>query len=126
MTKKENTENCNHINKQFINTDGQLEDLTCTLPVGHEGEHSSIYKCLRLVEGIKDPRKETVIRGGREFYVIDETAFWSDSAGKTVFEYADEMEEKRQKLAEYVANNPSDNDGKKRVARELGLVPQGR
>lgn len=26
---------CGHINKQFYNTDGQLEDLACDLPAGH-------------------------------------------------------------------------------------------
>lgn len=122
----EATEMCGHVNKQFVSIDGQLEDLLCTLSNGHDGDHSAPAKCLRLIEGLKDPRKEIVIRGGKEFYIVEEVGVWSDAAGKTSFEIADEMEEKRMKLAEYITNNPSDNEGKKRVMRELGLIPTGR
>jgi len=114
---------CNHINKQFVNIEGQYEDLKCALPEGHDGDHSAKYKALRAIEGIKDPRKETVIRDGREYYVVEEDAFWGDAAGRTTFEIAEEMEEKRAQLEAFKQINPGASEAHRAKARELGLVP---
>lgn len=117
---------CKHINKQFIGIEGQLEDLVCDLPEGHTGEHRAKYKALRLVDGMKDPRKETKIMNGREYYIVEEDAEWGDAAGKTVFEIAEEMEAKRKQLAEFKEANPGMSDAHKAKARELGLIPANR
>lgn len=114
---------CNHVNKQFVNMQGQFEDLKCELPDGHAGDHQARYKCLRIVEGIKDPRKESQVLNGKEYYVVEETAFWGDAADKTVFEIAEEMEAKRKQLEEFKAANPGMADAHKAKARELGLIP---
>lgn len=117
---------CNHINKQFVNTDGQYEDLKCELPDEHAGDHQAKYKCLRSIEGIKDPRRETIVKNGKEFYVVEEDAFWGDAAGKTTFEIAEEMAEKRKKLEAFKQANPGMADAHKAKARELGLIPSMR
>lgn len=51
MPKKTDEGVCGHVNKHFYNTDGQLEDLVCTLPVGHE-------PVLLRTDNIKDPGGE--------------------------------------------------------------------
>jgi hypothetical protein len=32
---------CGHINRQSYNENNDLEDLYCTLPINHEGDHSA-------------------------------------------------------------------------------------
>lgn len=117
---------CDHINKQFVNIEGQLEDLTCDLPDGHAGDHHAKHKALRLIEGIKDPRRETALKDGREYYIVEEEGFWTDAAGKSTFEIADEMAEKRRKLEEFKAANPGRGEEHRQKARELGLIPSVR
>ena len=34
---------CGHINRQYYNPDGVLEDLACTLDKGHKGAHETDY-----------------------------------------------------------------------------------
>lgn len=117
---------CNHVNKQFVNIEGQYEDLKCELPDGHVGDHQAKYKALRAVEGMKDPRKETVLFNGKEYYVVMEDGFWGDAAGKTAFEIAEEMEEKRRQLAAFKEANPGRGEEHRQKARELGLIPSVR
>ena len=53
---------CGHINRQYYNPDGALEDLACTLDKGHKGDHEADYP------------------GGR--------AAWSDAAGTPTRQHA--------------------------------------
>ena len=117
---------CDHINKQFVNIEGQLEDLTCDLPDGHAGDHHAKHKALRLIEGIKDPRRETALKDGREYYIVEEEGFWTDAAGKSTFEYQEEMAEKRAKLEAFKEANPGRGEEHRQKARELGLIPSVR
>lgn len=73
---------CGHINKQAFNTDGLLEDLACTLPAGHEGDHSAKTQTLQKNPYLtKNPRAEYKWADGVEYEVREVTAFWSDAAG---------------------------------------------
>lgn len=73
---------CGHVNKQYYNTQGILEDLVCVLPAGHSGDHSaSCQTLLKHQYAIKDPAKEYVVKNGAEYEVVTQEAFWGDAAG---------------------------------------------
>lgn len=122
----ENRKTCSHVNKQHIGISDALEDLTCELEEGHSGDHEAPYKTLKFVDGVKDPRKEYIVKGGKEYLIETETAYWNDGAGKTYFEYQDEMAEKRAALEEFKKHNPGMSEAHKQKARELGLIPENR
>lgn len=129
MSKKDEvttSDKCGHINKQFVNIDGQLEDLKCELPDGHDGDHKATYQCLRILDGMKNPALHYVVRNGREYLLTEEQAFWTDAAGKTIFEYQAEMEDKRRQLEEFKLANPGRNEEHRQKARDLGLLPINR
>lgn len=87
---------CGHINRHFVNSDGVREDLPCTLPVGHGGDHSAPYACLRAADGsIAQARAiaagtPTLKLSGRvvqgvgyvpnQYVEVTETAYWLDGA----------------------------------------------
>lgn len=67
---------CGHVNKHYINTDGQLEDAACTLPKGHAGDHSAIVKVLReYLWEVKDPSLTYKFFQGREYTIQQEQTF---------------------------------------------------
>lgn len=68
---------CGHVNKQHYGTKGKLEDLACTLPAGHAGNHSSPYK--RLVGTPVTDEKGRVIK--QNYEEVDDVSWWSDAAG---------------------------------------------
>jgi hypothetical protein len=72
---------CGHINKQYYNTKGRLEDLACTLHKGHTGNHEAPCKSLAKFSGEKDPAEEYQFRDGTFYLVVQNTAEWSDIAG---------------------------------------------
>lgn len=117
---------CNHINKQFVNIQGQLEDLKCDLPDDHVGDHHAKYEALRLVEGIKDPRRKSTLFNGKDYYIEELDGFWTDAAGKSIFEYQEEMAEKRRLLDAFKEANPGRGEEYRQKARELGLIPSVR
>jgi hypothetical protein len=68
---------CNHVNKQHYNTDARLEDLACTLPKGHTGDHFAPY-----LRNVPDPI--TDLKGGviqARYRQEEAEAWWSDAAG---------------------------------------------
>jgi hypothetical protein len=74
---------CGHVNKQAYNIDGLLEDLLCTLPEGHAGDHSAKTKSLaKNPYSTKNPRAEYLWAEGTEYEIKEVTTFWSDAAGK--------------------------------------------
>lgn len=74
-------EACGHINKHFVNVEGEPEDLPCDLPKGHAGNHEADYLCLRVRDGsIKDARLKSVIISGKEMVIKTERGEWSDEA----------------------------------------------
>ncbi len=78
---------CGHINKQHINADGVREDLACTLPKGHAGNHRADYQCLRPVDGsiaqakIIASGKPVLTIGPSKLVEVTEISEWSDAAG---------------------------------------------
>lgn len=72
---------CGHINKHFVNIEGEPEDLACDLPAGHAGNHEADYKCLRQPNGtIQDARLEKISVSGKVYVVKTERGDWSDGA----------------------------------------------
>lgn len=78
---------CGHINKHFHGVSGKLEDLVCTLPEGHEGDHSAPTQALRQVEdnfetalAVEAGAKKFTI-AGKLYLTVNEDGFWSDAAG---------------------------------------------
>jgi hypothetical protein len=39
---EQQTRSCGHINKQYHNAQNELEDLACSLPKGHGGDHLAV------------------------------------------------------------------------------------
>lgn len=72
---------CGHTNKQYTNIKGKLEDLACTLPAGHGGDHEAPCKALATFSGEKDPDAEYIFRDGKYYLVVESVAAWSDVAG---------------------------------------------
>lgn len=122
----DNGQTCGHINKQFVNTEGELEDLACSLDDGHAGDHQAEYIALREFSGVKNPSVKYKVFGGKEYMVVTEVGKWSDAAGKTSFEFATEMEQKRAELEAFKESNPGMADSHRQKARELGLIPKNR
>lgn len=65
---------CSHINKQFYNSKGVLEDLTCTLEEGHDGDHSATIQ-VKLLSPQQNEKGEIVES-------LPHNVAWSDAAGK--------------------------------------------
>jgi len=70
-------DNCGHINKQHYGVNGKLEDLVCTLPARHEGDHSAVYK--RLVGTPVTDEKGRVLK--QTYEEVEDTGRWNDAAG---------------------------------------------
>lgn len=114
---------CGHINRQYVNMQGVLEDLSCGLESGHSGNHKSKYTALREFSGLKNPNHSYQIWMGREYQVIEEEGEWTDAASRTADEIAAELDGKRQILQSFVNANPGMDEAHKQKARELGLIP---
>ena len=69
---------CGHINKQFFNSKGEREDLACTLPAGHEGDHFALFEHVVTDYG-PDKEGRFVAKGS---HMEPAEAWWSDAAGK--------------------------------------------
>lgn len=69
---------CGHVNKHNYNADGELEDLACTLPLGHAGDHSAEY-----VKNVGEPQHDEKGRVVKVVYHQEKAvAYWGDAAGK--------------------------------------------
>lgn len=87
---------CGHINRHFVNIEGEPEDLVCDLPAGHAGNHEADYQCLRPRNGsIQDARLQGILISGKDYVVKTERADWSDGAATP----ANEIEPDAQQLA---------------------------
>ena len=117
---------CGHINKQFINTDGQREDLVCTLKSEHAGDHQAPHQSLQEFSGTRTPTLTYKIFNGKDYRVDTVIGYWGDAAGKNVEFYAADLAEKRAALAEFTEANPGNAEAHKQRARELGLIPKNR
>ena len=98
---------CGHINKQHYGTKGKLEDLACTLPVGHSGNHSAPYK--RLVGTPVTDEKGRVIKNTYE--EVDDVGQWGDMAGTPAEQvFVGEKDQmtlyQRDMVLQIVKNNP--------------------
>jgi hypothetical protein len=69
---------CGHVNKQHYNTDGKLQDLACTLPDGHIGDHQAL--CKKLSGEPQTDEKGRVVKSN--YYEVDAIAYWNNAAGK--------------------------------------------
>lgn len=84
---------CGHINRQHTGVDGELEDIACTLPKGHTGDHSAKVRVLQKQQYTqKNPKLEYVWRDGLEYEVHAVDTFWSDAAGVPVTEVKPDYE----------------------------------
>ena len=70
-------EKCGHINKQFMNGKGEQEDLVCTLPKGHAGEHFALFSHVVTDYGVDNDNRIIVKGSHTEF----SEGWWSDAAG---------------------------------------------
>lgn len=68
---------CGHINKQFINKNGKQEDLACTLPKGHGGDHFALIEHVVTDYGIDSDNHQVPV--GQHIEMSD--GWWSDAAG---------------------------------------------
>lgn len=68
---------CGHINKHSYNTRGKLEDLSCTLEKGHDGDHSAPYK-KNVGESVHDEKGRIV---SVKYTPEESIAYWNDGAG---------------------------------------------
>lgn len=99
---------CGHVNKQYYNTAGRLEDLSCTLPDGHSGDHSAESK-INVPDHIHDEGGRVV----KSRYTQEErTAYWSDSAGTPAAQITEKQlpqltEFQKDLLSEVLRKNPS-------------------
>ena len=93
---------CGHINKQFHNIKGKIEDLACTLPAGHDGDHSAKHLALRQVEDNFETAElvangaKTYTIAGKVFMAIDVDGFWSDAAGVLATSVKPDLEQLKQ------------------------------
>lgn len=99
-TAKEGT--CGHINKQFHNIKGRIEDLPCTLPSGHDGDHSAKHVALRQVEDNFETAElitngaKTYTIAGRLFMAVEVDGFWGDAAGVPAANIKPDLEQLKQ------------------------------
>lgn len=68
---------CGHVNKQHYNTKGRLEDLTCTLPKGHPGDHFATAM-KNVPDHVYDMKGAAIQQKWNE---VEAEVFWSDAAG---------------------------------------------
>jgi hypothetical protein len=68
---------CGHTNKHFMNAKGQREDLACTLPKGHAGDHFALYKSTITDYGIDKDGRQCVTGS----HIVESEGWWSDAAG---------------------------------------------
>lgn len=93
---------CGHVNKQFHNVKGKIEDLACTLPSGHVGDHSAKHTALRQVEDNFETAElvangaKTYVIAGKPFMAIEVDGFWSDVAGVPASEIKPDLEQLKQ------------------------------
>lgn len=81
---------CGHINKHHYNTKGKKEEITCTLPKKHTGDHSAEYT--RLVGTQISDEKGRVVR--TDYHEEQAVAMWGDGAGVDAAQiYAGEVEQ---------------------------------
>lgn len=69
---------CGHVNKQHYGINGKLQDLACTLPAKHTGDHQALYK-----KNVGEPatdEKGRVVK--TNYHEEDKVAFWGEAAGK--------------------------------------------
>lgn len=77
---------CGHVNKQYTGTDGKLQDLSCTLPKEHSGDHKARH--MRKIGTPVTNEKGHTLR--MEYHEEEVEASWSDAAGKPVSEISEE------------------------------------
>lgn len=112
------TGKCGHVNKHHVGLNGKPEDLACTLPAGHKGDHSAEFECLRPYDGSFEhaglkryQMGSKVINGAvvpTEYVKTKDTAYWSDGAGVP----AAEIEPDQEQLAHLKQSRQPGIDGK--------------
>lgn len=98
---------CGHINRQFRNSDGELEDLTCKLPKGHDGDHWSKFTSAVAEYGL-DENKRTVVTGTHK---KEKDGYWSDGAGIPVAPHLITREEDFKRLQDTRARERGTDEG---------------
>jgi len=95
---------CGHINKHHNNVDGELEDLKCELPAGHQGDHQADYLCFRATNGSVKQAKQiaqaqvegraiTIFVSGKELIETVEKSYWSDGASVPAADIKPDLEQ---------------------------------
>lgn len=77
---------CKHVNKQHVNEKGVLQDLVCTLPENHAGDHRARH--LRRVGEPVTNEKGVILK--MEYHEEEVEASWNDVAGKPASEISEE------------------------------------
>ena len=68
---------CGHVNRQFRNSKGEPEELTCKLPKGHDGDHWSKFISTVTDYGIDEKTKREIVTGK---HTHEKDGWWSDGA----------------------------------------------
>jgi len=85
---------CGHVNRQFWNSKGELEDLICHLPLGHEGDHWSKFISVKTDYG-QDEMHRSIVTGTHE---VEKDGYWSDGAGVPAVPHVTTREEDFKRL----------------------------
>lgn len=78
---------CGHINKHYINPNGDLTDLACTLKPGHGGDHSA--PCEKNVGSPVTNEKGITVKTA--WVVEPSVAYWNDAASKPAVDIESEV-----------------------------------
>jgi hypothetical protein len=75
---------CGHINNQYYGLDGELEEISCELSTGHEGDHQADTQYVEPFLGHAKIHKgkETIERDGVTYVILSRKSHWNDAAGK--------------------------------------------
>lgn len=81
---------CGHINRHSYGADGKLDNLSCTLPKGHDGLHSALHYERKFGQPYRDEVNPRIIRNDvmeEGEYLVD----WRNEAGTPANEIVPDM-----------------------------------
>ena len=79
---KKTPEICGHVNRHSYGVDRELDNITCDLPKGHDGDHSAMHDELQKTENVKIVDGTEVVSVTYE--TIQQRRGWTDMAGTPV------------------------------------------
>lgn len=113
---------CGHVNRHYVNVDQENDELLCTLPSGHDGNHKAPYKCLRPKDGsvrqaraISKGEIQVIQLNGKDYVEIEEIGEWDDLASTP----ADQIKPDLEQLARIKRTKGDMLDAAQILTREL-------